>query len=102
MTDLDLFDVYEPDTTLTAVEYDCDEGSGLFETYGQDLDTVRKVAEKHPRRVWTLVDTDFGGTAWLNGYHLVNRILYAVTATDGQPDETFECLPDDEETNDDE
>jgi hypothetical protein len=96
MTDLDLFDVYEPDTTLTAVEYDCDEGSGLFETYGADLDTVRRIAETSPRRVWTLVDTDFGGTAWINGYHLVNRILYAVTATDGQPDETFECLPDED------
>lgn len=97
MTNPDLFDVYQPDATLTAVEYDCDAGSGLFETYGKDLKTVLAVAKKHPRRVWTLVDTDFGGTAWINGYHLVNRILYAVTATDGQPDETFEVLTDDEE-----
>lgn len=91
MIDLDLFDVYEPDTTLVAVEYDGGEDLGLFETYGQDLDTVRRIAEIAPTRVWTLVDSDNGGTAWLNGYHYVNRILYAVTATDGQPDETFTC-----------
>lgn len=102
MTDLDLFDVYEPDTTLTAVEYDGGEDLGLFETYGQDLATVRRIAEIAPARVWTLVDNDNGGTTWLNGYHYVDRILYAVTATDGQPDETFTCLTDDEETDDDE
>jgi hypothetical protein len=91
---IDMFDKYTPDTRVDCVEYS-EPGQGLFETYGQDLDTVRAIAATTPRRVWTLVDTDFGGTAWVNGYRVVNRILYAVTMEDGQPDETFEVLEDD-------
>ena len=95
---IDLFDKYTADTSIPAVEYDCgEEGLGLFETYGQDLDTVLAIAATSPRRVWTLVDTDFGGTAWVNGYRLVNRILHAVTMEDGQPNETFEVLEDGDE-----
>lgn len=85
----DLFDSYTLDESIPAVEYG-GECPGMFETYGNDLKTIQSIAEKHPRRVWTLVDGDDGSSMWLNGYRRVNRVLYAVTTTDGQPDEMFE------------
>ena len=94
---IDLFDKYTADTSIPAVEYDCgEEGLGLFETYGKDLDTVRAIAATSPRKVWTLVDTDFGGTQWVNGYCLFNRILYAVTMEEGQEGEIFQVLENDD------
>lgn len=48
----------------------------MFETYGDEVAYVENVS---PRRVWTYVDTDNGGLAIINGYHLVNRIGYFVT-----------------------
>lgn len=93
LNELDLFDAYEASTELTAVEYDGDSDLGLFETYGKDLETILSVAKKHPRRVWTLIDIEDGATAWVNGYRVVNRILYAVTREDGQEHESFVCLP---------
>tara|TARA_R110000868_G_scaffold286242_2_gene546685 strand:- start:930 stop:1277 length:348 start_codon:yes stop_codon:yes gene_type:complete len=50
-----------------------------FETYGEELDYVRSVYDKDPRRVWTLVDGDDGNLYIVDGYHLVNRINYFVT-----------------------
>lgn len=93
LNELDLFDVYEANTELAAVEYDGGSDLGLFETYGQDLKTVLQVAKKYPRRVWTLIDIENGGTAWINGYRVVNRILYAITHEDGQQNESFVCFP---------
>jgi hypothetical protein len=88
----DLFDKYTANTNIPTVEYS-GECPGMFETYGQDLQTVLAIAATHPQRVWTLVDTDYG-TAWINGYHYVNRILYAVTVEAGLPDEIFQELED--------
>lgn len=34
----------------------------------------------NPYKVWTMVDTDNGGQALLNGFHIVNKIGYAITA----------------------
>ena len=48
----------------------------MFETYGDEHAYVEKVS---PYRVWTYVDTEDGGLAIINGYHLVNRIGYFVT-----------------------
>jgi len=57
-----------------------DEGPGcLFETYGEELEFVRK---QDPRTIWTLLDNDDGddGDLYLvSGYHLVNRIGYLVS-----------------------
>jgi len=87
---LDLFDKYTPakDCIPTVFEED----TGMFETYGQDLQTVMRIAATQANRVWTLVDADDGGTVWLNGYHYVNRIAYAITEEAGQPDESFVCV----------
>jgi hypothetical protein len=53
------------------------EGPGcLFETYGEELDFVRR---QDPRTVWTLVDGDDGNQYVTNGYHFVNRIGYLIS-----------------------
>ena len=52
-------------------------GCYKFETYGEELDFVRS---QDPKCIWTLVDGDDGNLYISNGYHLVNRINYFVTA----------------------
>jgi hypothetical protein len=53
------------------------EGYGcLFETYGDELDFVRR---QDPRTIWTLVDGDDGDLYLVSGYHLVNRIGYLIS-----------------------
>jgi hypothetical protein len=48
----------------------------LFETYGDELDFVRR---QHPRTIWTLLDGDDGDQYLVSGYHLVNRIGYLIS-----------------------
>lgn len=57
-----------------------EQGNGImFETFGDELQYVLKIANSEPNRVWTYVDGDEG--TWVtNGYHLVNRIGYFITA----------------------
>ena len=50
-----------------------------FETFGDELDHVLTVANSEPERVWTVVDGDDGKWYIVNGYHYVNRIMYAIT-----------------------
>lgn len=60
----------------------------MFETYGDDLAHILSFANpilKHKgdamrRRVWTLVEDDEGELVIVNGYHLVNRVGYFLTA----------------------
>jgi hypothetical protein len=51
-----------------------------FETYGADLEFVRSVYDVDPKKVWTLVDGDDGNLYIVDGFHLVNRINYFITA----------------------
>jgi len=62
-----------------------DDGGCMFETYGQELDFVRR---QNRRRVWTLVDGDDGDLYVVNGLHHVNRIGYLLSR-DPIPDDTF-------------
>ena len=55
------------------------EDDDKFETYGEELDYVRSVADTEPRRVWTLVDGADGNLYIVDGYHLVNRVNYFIT-----------------------
>lgn len=48
----------------------------LFETYGEELEFVRR---QDPATIWTLVDGDDGDQYLVSGYHLVNRIGYLLT-----------------------
>ena len=61
---------------------------GIYGLSPTDIQEVLSIANNFPRRIWTLIDTDTG-TAWINGYHVVNRIAYAVTIRDGKPDESY-------------
>jgi len=55
------------------------EGRGcLFETFGEELDFVRK---QHPSTIWTLVDGEDGDMYLHSGMHFVNRIGYLVSMT---------------------
>jgi hypothetical protein len=77
----DVFDeVYEP------IKNHLDDNAGwsgtLFETYGEEMEFVRKVCQENPKRVWTLVDDDNGETVIVAGMHLVNRLGYIITKKD--------------------
>jgi hypothetical protein len=51
-------------------------GLGL-ETFGKDLETVRKLDLSF---VWTVLDGDSSNDQWISpGFHFVNRICYLVT-----------------------
>lgn len=50
-------------------------GSILLETYGNDLEKVRKTKNEN---LWTLLDCD-GKLIIASGYHFVNRLNYIVT-----------------------
>jgi len=54
-----------------------DEHGYMFETYGEELEFVKA---QEPNRIWTYGDGDDGGTYISDGYHVVNRIGYFVTA----------------------
>ena len=48
-----------------------------YETYGEELEYVRKIAQENPKRVWTIIEVD-GIMYYTTGYHLVNRYMYLV------------------------
>jgi hypothetical protein len=52
------------------------DNSLLFETYGVEMEFVKKYIETN--QVWTFTDIE-GGTGIFNGYHFVNRIAYFIT-----------------------
>lgn len=66
---------YRPEYNFLAEEEASFDGT-MFETYGDEVAYVQNVS---PTRVWTYIDTDNGGLAIVNGYHLVNRIGHFVT-----------------------
>jgi len=85
-TDISIFeDKYSLDTSVLSTEMCPESQQGMFETYGQDLEHVLKIANgDKPNRVWTAVDCD-GGFYLINGYALVNRVYYMVTNEEGDP-----------------
>lgn len=64
----------------------------MYETYGEELDFVRKMYADTPNYVWTYMDSDNGGTVIVDGYHLVNRIGYFITEVPQARDTTYEVL----------
>lgn len=59
-----------------------------FETHGEDLEFVLNVANRTPKKVWTL--EDIGGQLIIcAGYHLVNRMNYFITEVEWE-DENLE------------
>lgn len=76
----------------------CGENGGcLFETYGEELEFVRR---QDPNRIWTFVDGDDGDQYVVSGYHLVNRIGYLISTEavpEGTEIEVRICSPSDDE-----
>lgn len=69
-----LDDVY---TTVEGLS-EHDEGS-MLETYGKDLEVIRKQAKENVKKVWTLVDGQENNLIAITGYHLINRVNYIIT-----------------------
>lgn len=49
-----------------------------YETYGKDLEAVRKYGGENCEYLWTMVEAE---DKWyiLRGYHLVNRLFYIIS-----------------------
>jgi len=70
--------------------FDNGEGGLMFETYGEELDYVRKVFNGNPkRRIWTYVD-GHDGTYIVDDYRIVNRIGYFVCDVPYEDGEQYE------------
>jgi len=55
----------------------CSFNGCMYETYGEELDYVRKVAQDNPKKVWTIIEAD-GVMYYSTGFHFVNRIGYLI------------------------
>ena len=65
-----------------------DDGPGcLFETYGEELEFVRR---QDPTHVWTFLDGDEDGQYLASGFHFVNRIGYLISTVPVPPDVDIE------------
>lgn len=67
----------------------------MFETYGEELEFVLKIANSEPGRVWTWLDCD-GEMVVGSGYHLVNRMGYFITEKALPDDISVEFMDDTE------
>jgi hypothetical protein len=54
----------------------CSFGGCMYETFGEELEYVRK---QPTNRIWTIVDTDGDDLIILAGFHIVNRLGYLIT-----------------------
>jgi len=77
MTDEEWTEAYKPIKNHLDDNASC--GGEMFETYGEELNFVKLMAELNPTRVWTYADDDNGNPFIQSGYHLVNRIGYFIT-----------------------
>jgi hypothetical protein len=87
ITDED-FDAYEP------IENHFQEGTQLFETYGDELEFVIQHKKEH---IWTQVD-GYDGIYIVNGYQLANRIGYYLTNKPHDPSKDIQLRVITEET----
>jgi hypothetical protein len=74
-------DIYKP-IPNNIVEDSSFDGT-MFETYGKEVEFVKKADEAH---IWMYGDGDDGGTYIWNGWHIVNRIGYFITEVPCPPD----------------
>jgi hypothetical protein len=83
------FDKYKP--IKNKLVKDASWNGCLFETYGEEEEYVRKVAQDEAAEiggtVWTIVEDDYGFLCVIPGWHYVNRIGYLVTKKPWGPKE---------------
>lgn len=77
-TDLDFDKKYTMNSNIISDEMCPESQIGMFETYGNDFQTVLKTYRESPLKVWTMIDGD-DGMYLVNGLHYVNRIYYMIT-----------------------
>ena len=66
-----------------------EEDSIIFETYGEDFETVKNYNQNH---VWTVVDGDNGDLLIIKGLHWVNRVYYIISKESHEGDTEEEYL----------
>lgn len=74
-------DTYKP--ISNNIDTDSSFNGTMFETYGKELEFVKKADESY---IWMYGDGDDGGTYIWNGWHIVNRIGYFITEVPCPPD----------------
>lgn len=79
-----------PNTLNDNASFDFGAGGCLYETYGAELEHIRRQQEGY---VWTVIDGE-DAPVITNGYHLVNRIGYILTEVSVGADDCIEVLLD--------
>ena len=77
-TEEDFDNKYTMDYSIKSIAMCPESQVGMLETYGEDYQTVKRVYEQNPLRVWTMVDCD-SGMYLIQGLHHVNRVYYMIT-----------------------
>lgn len=77
-TDLEFDKKYTMYSDIKSIEMCPESQTGMFETYGNDFQTVLKIYKENPLKVWTMVDGD-DGMYLVNGLCYVNRVYYMLT-----------------------
>jgi hypothetical protein len=69
-----------------------------YETYGADLEEVRKQIQSFHRTVWTAVEGDDGDLVIVSGPHYVNRLYYVICEVAYEEGESIEVEDDFDES----
>lgn len=79
------FDIYSQNEEITSIHFDNDDENGRLETFGEDLELVKKIYNETPLKVWTVIHNDDAIEEKLlvvNGYFRVNRAFYLISNED--------------------
>ena len=79
LTEEEWFDTFKPIPNHLDDNASFNDGKNgyLFETYGEELDFVQA---QDQNKIWTYGEGDNGGTYIWNGWHIVNRLGYFISA----------------------
>jgi len=76
----------------------CPWGGCMYETYGEEMAYIKEVAQKHPRRIWTILDGESDTLVISAGLHYVNRLGYIITQNEwSDPNEEYIDSPKEDE-----
>lgn len=95
MTYDDWIEKYKPvqNTVSNREEYN----GWMFETFGEDDEYVRKMAETNPHNVWTVITGTERGDVIIQGWHYVDRFCYFITENPFDEKEDVSVYLDEEE-----
>jgi len=82
----------DEDYTIIEGLGECANDSPLLETYGEDLETIKKQYKDNPKKVWTVLDNGeekdgFEHLYVVAGFHFVNRLNYLITKEEWKDEE---------------